>query len=1132
MRAHHVEIEAILCTLGPFFGRAPYGARRRTVPPVPSCSGDACPPGEGRHLYASQTGRLATVHVCEGMGFARWRKKRLAALLFAHQNVRGLRRDEKKEELFASLKARGVFAATLQETWLSGNDSLERSRYVAVCSGLEPSEHGCNRGRLGVAVVLSPEAAEAWRDSGGFVVRASARAIGVRLTALDDEGRAVGLFIVSAYAPVGQAPEAEWMEFFDAVDTVLREKRQSDVLVMGMDGNSSIGVRSPGAALDALGPQGLDVCGPHGVAHVNNAGRRLRSFLATRSLASVGTFFEKSEHATWLHPASCNLHQIDHIVASQCDLIRFIDAGVTGNLVDSDHRALKGIIRIKLRLKRPANVRDSSARLDYAPLRSPEAVGVKRELCSVAADKFQQASATAADGSTRSTYARLQEAVRAAAAAVLGRVRRCRPGWFEAASNILRPLIERRNSCHVKVMSLRTRRGLRSTSSVLDAHRRARAELRKAVAKAKDDWMIALCEDLNAGSESLGGTSKYWETIGRLRAGLVKTRPSRQVRMQKADGTRCESPRENADVFKVHFEKLYARRPEFDASVLDDVDQRPVRLELGDPPTDEEITRAASSLNFSAAGESGVRAEVWKAIAGDARTFPLLRRVVLELWESEEQPAEWDVGLLGILPKKGDLSQPGNYRGIMMLEVAQKIVSNIARSRLSLVCEELDHESQCGFRPGRGTSDATFSLKLALKKRREHGLETWVLFVDFVKAFDRVPRELLWDVLLKFGVPPKLVAVVRCLHRITVRFSVAGAEAEIESIIGVKQGDVLGPVLFVLYMAALMMSWRRRYGGQLCVYRTKEDFVLTGRPHTRRGTELAVSDSEYADDAALLFCSREDVDTHSPRFMKHCADWGMEVHAGDRRAGKASKTEVLFVAAPGILYDDLASYDDADLSDVDLGDGRFFPVVDEFNYLGSVLTRDCRDASDVDTRIKKASAAFGALRDSVFASKTVSSRAKRTVYVALVLAILFHGAESWCLTEAVFQRLRCFHAQCARAMCRVTLKHSREHFVSTASLLQSLGLESIDVYVTRRQLRWAGHVARMPFHRLPRKMLSSWCYAKRPIGSPQMTYGRGLYKALAKCNIPRDTWSQRAQNRTQWRSSIYEFSSLSSSSTV
>jgi len=40
---------------------------------------------------------------------------------------------------------------------------------------------------------------------------------------------------------------------------------------------------------------------------------------------------------------------------------------------------------------------------------------------------------------------------------------------------------------------------------------------------------------------------------------------------------------------------------------------------------------------------------------------------------------------------------------------------------------------------------------MGLRKRQEHNMETWVFFLDFVKAFDRVPREMLWKVLLKLG---------------------------------------------------------------------------------------------------------------------------------------------------------------------------------------------------------------------------------------------------------------------------------------------------------------------------------------------------------------------------------------------
>ena len=140
--------------------------------------------------------------------------------------------------------------------------------------------------------------------------------------------------------------------------------------------------------------------------------------------------------------------------------------------------------------------------------------------------------------------------------------------------------------------------------------------------------------------------------------------------------------------------------------------------------------------------------------------------------------------MLKILPKKGDLSDPGNHRGIMLLEVAYKIVAIIILTRIQPIEKGLDHESQCGFRPGRGCTDAVFTLKQALRKRREHGLTSWVFFMDLVKAFDRVPRELLWAILLKFGVPPKIVNLLKCLHhRVRVKICVDGVTYTLPSTI-------------------------------------------------------------------------------------------------------------------------------------------------------------------------------------------------------------------------------------------------------------------------------------------------------------------------------------------------------------
>ena len=191
--------------------------------------------------------------------------------------------------------------------------------------------------------------------------------------------------------------------------------------------------------------------------------------------------------------------------------------------------------------------------------------------------------------------------------------------------------------------------------------------------------------------------------------------------------------------------------------------------------------------------------------------------------------------------------------------------------------------------------------------------------------------------------------------------------------------------------------------------------------------------------------------------------------------------------------------------------------MDRFVYLGSVLTTDCKDNADVEARINSASQAFGSLRKCLFTSTKISFNVKKTVYEGLILAILLYGAGHWCLTEKLFSRLRIFHSRCVRAMCRVSRLHTRTHHIRTSDLLERVGLLPIDAYITRRQLRWLGHVTRMGSERLPRKMLTSWIRERRPRGAPDFTYGRGMYKALKKVDVDRKEWFEMAMDRVKWR---------------
>ena len=742
------------------------------------------------------------------------------------------------------------------------------------------------------------------------------------------------------------------------------------------------------------------------------------------------------------------------------------------------------------------------------------------------------------------SYSTLASALKSTALEMLPKRERRQPGWFEANADQLHALICDRNTA---LSALQRHR----TPATVARRGYTREALRTALRAAKSSWLIQKCSTINDGIVASHGTFAAWNVVSEIRSGLLGTvrRPAPPA-MQKADGSKASTPEENASVFAEHFGKLYGRSPQVDTSVLDLLSQRPTAVGLDGPPSDIEIRCALGKLRNSAPGDSGLTAPLWKALGDDETTFTALRQLILSIWDSEEMPTEWETGLLAILPKKGDRSLPGNYRGIMMLEVGYKILANLMLMRLQPVLESpahVDHESQCGFRTGRGCSDASFTVKQIISKRREHSLETWVFFLDLVKAFDRVARcchhtiprhetdaaraaqdvklGMLWRVLLRYGVPPKLVRLLIAMHKLVlVKFDIGGIVQILEAILGVKQGDLLGPPLFDFYIAAVMETWRLKHSYPLPTFRTREDLVMTGRRPTAAGETFQVGDSEYADDTGLPFCSRSDAEEWLPHVYTHFARFDMEVHSGELDSTgkeiKSSKSEMLFCAAPRHTYLDPDSYDGADLSHILLPGNRFVPVVDEFPYLGDVITRDGTATRAVEARVQAGSRAFGALRSCVFVSTHVSKAAKQAVYETVVNSITYYGSECWSLTEDMLNRLRGVQAWHVRAMSRVTRRDTWERHISTLELQQGLGLKTVDHYIVRRQLRWLGHVRRMDFSRMPRRMLSAWVPHKRPVGAPVMTYGRSVLKALKKFNIDPATWGALAADRMVWRETL------------
>lgn len=324
--------------------------------------------------------------------------------------------------------------------------------------------------------------------------------------------------------------------------------------------------------------------------------------------------------------------------------------------------------------------------------------------------------------------------------------------------------------------------------------------MKRSIRKDKRDYIDYLASQAEEAAGQ-GNFKDLYLTTKKLAGKFQQT----DMPVKDKDGKPLTTAAEQLKRWAEHFRELLNRpSPE----LLPDIPPAETELPIScEKPTKAEIKRAIMTLrNGKAAGPDGIPAEAIKAHI--ETTTSVLHSLLSKIWEKEEVPAQWREGIVIKLPKKGDLRDCNNYRGIMLLSVPGKVLNRIILERVREAVDPKLRDQQAGFRRNRSCADQIASLRIIVEQSIEWNSTLYITFIDYEKAFDSVDREILWKLQRHYGVPDKITSLIRCMYEdMSCKIAHAGKLSEsFAEKTGVRQGCLLSPFLFLLVIDWIMKT--------------------------------------------------------------------------------------------------------------------------------------------------------------------------------------------------------------------------------------------------------------------------------------------------------------------------------------
>jgi len=890
----------------------------------------------------------------------------LSSLQLGTLNVQGgLHSAQKCAEIETHARIRGLDVLALQETRLKPNGKVPSFNGFSLL-------HWANADGMGgvgflVANHIAPLVAELPRS------HANQLWIKVRGT-----GGQQSLCICSAYMPQESANAEFRTEAWDnLLESTVLHQSENEVVIAG-DLNAKLGrqfVQAKGVLLNR-----------HDRGKLTGNGKLLVKFLGATSMVSLGPRSRPAgvnqKQKFWytrLDPKTGTKSQIDHILVSLKQMKRFASQfEVDYTELGTDHHLCLAKV---LAPKRPARLPDRVTKRFLVELLAGRSVENSRERKTALKESAKAeyvdelAKAFGEDYSPNFIAADEPNPTKRADAVVADFVKRMETAleasvgsrtvsnkfsrsWFSA--DVKKAIQERRKAYEAYRNS-----GLIGDWNHFCSLRKAARTLVRSRQKEEWDKLIHQLEETHKKDARL-----HWSLIKRITA---RSRSPKASAIRQADGTLTvtDAERRNAwgeylgslgrptasPLFDVSFEQeIRDKVREFE--VLSHIEEHSELVEDFSP---EEWNVALASLkNGKAAGLDGIRNEALKYSGDNFRSWGL--QLFNWIQRTETIPPTWGKSLVVFIYKDGEVADPSNYRGISLISCLAKLYLNMWTQRLTRHIENRLADEQNAFRRRRSTGDSVYVFHEALLRHKRGLKPAYCCFIDFRKAFDYVWRDGLSYTLWEYGVRGKAWRILRAIFSdVEAAALIDGIPSKFHSLqMGVRQGDPLSPLLFIIFINRLADALNQTGIG------------------LQFGNADKLASLLFADDIVLLAESAEDLQKLIDVVADFCGKWRMHLNV--------NKTKVMvFNAARGSHGQAQYMWKYA---------GESLEQVSSYKYLGVWFSENLGwnlHISKLVTKGNKTAAELGR----VFAMRKLPIKIKSKVWTTMVRSVLEYCAMVW-----------------------------------------------------------------------------------------------------------------------------------------